>query len=57
MNTVKRIYGDSPDGKSGRHDVQHFLKRRMPKMYPKMEAEERSSLEGESATVIDGLEG
>ena len=57
MNTVKRIYGDASDGKSGRHNVQHFLKRRMPKMYPRMEAEERSKLEGQSATVIDQLEG
>jgi hypothetical protein len=57
MNTVRRIYGDASDGKSGRHNVQHFLKRRMPKMYPKMEAEERSALEGRSAAVIDELEG
>ena len=57
MNTVKRVYGDSADGKSGRHNVQHFLKRRMPKMYPKMEAEERAALEGDSAAVVDELEG
>ena len=57
MQTISRIYGEGMNGKDGRHKVQHFLKRRMPKLYPTMPSAERSALKEESQEMIDKLEG
>ena len=56
LQTIMRIYGGEEDKKTGRHQVQHFLKRRMPRMYPTMTAAERSTVEHDSQEKIDTIE-
>ena len=56
MQTIARIYGDESDPKVGRHRVQHFLKRRLPKQYPTMPSAERSAIEEESKEVMERID-
>ncbi len=54
--TVARLYSSMPQGKNGRQKVGHYLKQRMPRLYPDLTAADRELIQKESEEIMAGIE-
>lgn len=54
--TVARLYSSMPQGKNGRQKVGHYLKQRMPRLYPDLTAGDRELIQKESEEIMAGIE-
>lgn len=54
--TLVRIYESTAGGKEGRHKVQHFLKRRLHKLYPSITKQESAAIEAESTEIMEAID-
>ena len=46
----------SSAGKAGRSKVQHYVKQRMPRLYPDIEPEEQAQIEAESQRIMEEID-
>jgi len=54
--TVARLYSSIPQGKNGRQKVGHYLKQRMPRLYPDLTAEDQELIHKESEEIMANIE-
>ncbi len=54
--TVARLYSSMPQAKNGRQKVSHYLKQRIPRLYPDLNAEQREDIDKESEEIMASIE-
>jgi hypothetical protein len=54
--TLTRLYQSVDGGKEGHHKVQHFLKRRLRKLYPSITPQECGKIEAESTAIMESID-
>lgn len=54
--TVARLYSSMPQSKNGRQKVGHYLKQRVPRLYPDLSAEDKELIQKESEEIMAGIE-
>ncbi|MFT5086060.1 MAG: hypothetical protein ACI8PG_000407 [Planctomycetota bacterium] len=54
--TIARLYSSMPQAKNGRQKVGHYLKQRMPRLYPDLTAEDQELIHKESEEIMANIE-
>jgi hypothetical protein len=55
-HTITQLYRSSAPGKAGKNKVQHYVKQRMPRLYPDIEVEEQVQIEAESRKIMEAID-
>jgi|APSaa5957512622_1039677.scaffolds.fasta_scaffold34741_2 hypothetical protein len=53
---ITQTYRSSAPGKAGKNKVQHYVKQRMPRLYPDIDTEEQAQIEAESQKIMDAID-